>query len=131
MKEHPRPKPTSLKKNHCVKHEPTEQHPGLFVTPQGDVFHPSSSSLQISSELLLSCLLEKEKHHQLLNVPYQPFPHNLLRIPLTPMFSQRLGEMLGSKIRGNKEKNEARDKQQNKPTPPPNFLTELLCESCA
>lgn len=114
-----------------MKQEPTEQHPGLFVIPQGYVFHPLSSSLQISSELLLSCILEKENHQQLLNASYQPFPYNLLRIPLTSVFSQCLGEMLGSKIRKNKERNEARDKQQNKTPPPPNFLTKLLCESCA
>lgn len=100
-----------------MKQEPAEQHPGLFVIPQGCVFHPLSSSLQISSELLLSHILEKEKHQQLLNASYQPFPCNLFRIPLTPVFSQCLGEMLGSKIRENKERNEARDKQANKTTP--------------
>lgn len=42
-----------LKKNHCVNPEPKEQHPGLFVVLQGSAFHPPSSSLQISSELLL------------------------------------------------------------------------------
>lgn len=101
------------------------------MIPQGYAFHPLSSSLQISSELLLSHILEKEKHQQLLNASYQPFPYNLLHIPLTPVFLQCLGEMLGSKIRENKERNEARDKQQNNSLPPPNFLTKLLCESCA
>lgn len=125
--------PTQLKKNHSVKQEPAEQHPGLFVIPLGYVFHPLSSYLQISSELLLRRILEKEKHQQLLNASYQPFPRNLFRIRLTPLFSQCLGEMLGSKIRENKERNEARGKQQNKTTPPPpqNFLTKLLCKSCA
>lgn len=32
--------PTQLKKNHSVKQEPAEQHPGLFVIPLGYVFHP-------------------------------------------------------------------------------------------
>ncbi|OWK53258.1 hypothetical protein RLOC_00014617 [Lonchura striata] len=45
---------TLLKKNHFMKPEPKEQHPGLFVVPQGCAFHPPSSSLQISSEQLLS-----------------------------------------------------------------------------
>lgn len=127
MKEHQQQKRTLQKSSQPHSKRTTVWSQSLKNDTQGclwscrDMYFILCLHLQISSELLLSWILEKGKYQQILNGAYQHFPYNLLHIPLTPMFLQCLGEMLGSKIRENKERSEARNKQWNKTSTPKTF----------